>query len=224
MKIIGIVGRAYYNKDNQKIIQVNEMIRNILSSYDDVVSILLLPTNIGSYGDVGNDQLGIIDRKKLDFVLDKCDGFIVPGGTSWYHFDEYVIEYAKRMEKPLLAICVGFQAMCSMFAKKRDKFDMTKRMLDDSHYNHNHWIYVYDGTILKSIVQDDKILINSLHHSYIDFDMRELVVSSRSEDGIVESVELLEHPFFVGIQWHPEYLMDVTSIKIFDTFLGKVIK
>ena len=44
MKIIGIVGRVYYNKDNQEIIQINDYLRRILSLYDDVIYILILPT------------------------------------------------------------------------------------------------------------------------------------------------------------------------------------
>ena len=35
MKLIGIVARAYYNKDNQKIIQLNEAIRLALAKYDE---------------------------------------------------------------------------------------------------------------------------------------------------------------------------------------------
>ena len=45
MNLIGIVGRVYYNRDEQQIVQVNDAIRKVLASYDDVVSVLLLPTN-----------------------------------------------------------------------------------------------------------------------------------------------------------------------------------
>ena len=45
MKIVGIVGRAYFNKDKQNIIQINDYIRRVISNYNDVTSIAILPTN-----------------------------------------------------------------------------------------------------------------------------------------------------------------------------------
>ena len=85
MKIIGIVGRSYYNKDKQKIIQVNECIRKCFSNYDDVTFLAILPTNDCYYVDtkMGEDKLSYKDKTKLDKVLDICDGFVVPGGSYW---------------------------------------------------------------------------------------------------------------------------------------------
>ena len=81
MKLIGIVGRCYYNRDNQEIIQLNDALRQVLTNYNDVTSILLLPTNKESYLELGmsNDKIDEFDKEKLDYILDKCDGFIVPG-------------------------------------------------------------------------------------------------------------------------------------------------
>ena len=66
MNLIGIVGRVYSNKDNQEIIQLNDCIRRVLSSYNDVVSTVILPTNSISYLDInmGDDELGESDKKK----------------------------------------------------------------------------------------------------------------------------------------------------------------
>ena len=226
MKIIGIIGRVYYNKDNQEIIQLNDYLRRILSNYKEIVSILLLPTNNDNYIDIGmgNDN---IDKEKLEYILDKCDGFIIPGGTYWYNFDEYVIEYAIKSKKPILGICAGFQAMCSMFSIDRDKFDMTLKLNSDNHYGRQdeyvHENIIINNTLLKEIIGKDKILVNSLHHDYIDFPMNDLIVSSISHDNVIEAIELSNHPFFLGIQWHPEYLLDDSSKKIFDYFIDKIL-
>lgn len=227
MKLIGIVGRVYYNKDNQEIIQLNDYIRRILSNYKDIVPILLLPTSNNNYIDIGmgNDN---IDKEKLDYILDKCDGFIIPGGTYWYNFDEYVINYSIKNKKPILGICAGFQAMCSMFSINRDKFDMTKKLNNDNHYGKQdkyiHENTIKNNTLLKEIIGKDKIMVNSIHHDYIDFNMKDLTISSISNDNIIEAIELPNHPFFIGIQWHPEYLLDEDSKKIFDYFIDKVLK
>lgn len=229
MKLIGIVGRVYYNRDSQEIIQLNDYIRRVLSSYDDVVSTVLLPTNNISYLDInmGEDKLSSNDMKKLDYILSMCDGFIVPGGTYWYLFDEYVIKHAIDNKKPLLAICAGFQGLCSMFAKDRDKFDMTKKFLEDNnHYGEaNEYVHdslIIENTLLSRVLNKDSIMVNSLHHDYVDFPMIELNVSSISKDNVVEAVELAEHPFLLGVEWHPEYLDDDNSKKIFDSFVDSI--
>ena len=217
-----------YNKDNQEIVQLNDAVRRVMSFYEDVVSFVLLPCNNESYLDkgMGNDEIDDNMKNKLDFLLDKCDGFVVPGGTYWYNFDEYVISYAIRNKKPLLAICLGFQCLCSMFSDDRIKFDMTKRLSDDSHYgdpgDYIHSVKIVEGTLLSKILNKDSIMVNSLHHDYVDFEMKDLIISSFSSDNIIESVELENHPFLVGVQWHPEYLLDDNSKKIFDYFIKKL--
>ena len=214
----------------QHVFQVNEAIRSVMASYDDVTSVALLPTNNGDYleNEVGCDELAKLDIDKLDFILGKCDGFIVPGGTNWYCFDEYVIKHAIKYDKPLLAICVGFQALCSMFAVGRNKFDMTKRLDDRKHYGvvneYRHENYVLKNTKLEKILGSECLLVNSLHHDCVDFDMNKMNIGCYSEDGIIEAVEVLDVDFIVGIQWHPEYLKDENSMKIFDCFVDRIIR
>jgi CTP synthase len=46
-----------------------------------------------------------------------------------------------------------------------------------------------------------------INPAYIErFREHGLVVSGRSVDGRVEALEIAEHPFFVGVQYHPEFL------------------
>ena len=49
MYIVGIVGRAYYNKDNQKIIQTHEAVRKYLSKEENITCITILPTEDKDY-------------------------------------------------------------------------------------------------------------------------------------------------------------------------------
>ncbi|MBQ8682028.1 MAG: gamma-glutamyl-gamma-aminobutyrate hydrolase family protein [Bacilli bacterium] len=229
MKIIGIVGRVYYNKDDQKIIQLNDSVRKVLTNYEDIIPILILPPNHEDYHNIkiGADIIDAESKKKLDYLLDKCDGFIVPGGTYWYKFDEYVINHAIKYNKPLLAICAGFQCLCSMYAIDRYKADMTNRLTDNNHYGEEdkyiHKNIIVKDTLLSRIVGKDIIKVNSIHHDYVDFEMKDLIISSYSEDNIIEAVELPNHSFLIGLEWHPEYLMDEDSKKIFDYFI-KVVK
>lgn len=225
MYIVGIVGRAYYNKDNQKIIQTHEAIRKFLSQEENIICITILPTEDENYIDIipGEDK---ISEKKLDYILNLCDAFIVPGGTNAYNLDEYVINYAIKNDKPLLAICLGFQVLCSMFSKGRTKFDMTKRLKTDTHigppneYKHN--VIIKKDTKLNKILEKDITPVNSVHHDIVDFEMNDLVINAISEDGIIEGVEYPNKKFIIGLQWHPEYLIDEKSKKIREAFIKSI--
>ena len=49
-------------------------------------------------------------------------------------------------------------------------------------------------------------------------------VSSYSDDGLVESFELPEKKFVLGIKWHPELMMtDVSTQRLFKRFVDECI-
>ena len=225
MYLVGIAGRAYYNKDGQKIIQTHEATRKLLMSDDEIVCITLLPVENKDYVDmeIGSDTL---DTKKLDYILDKCDAFIIPGGTYGYRFDEYIIDYAIKNDKPLLAICLGFQIMTSMFAKDRNKFDMTEKGDSSLHHNnpieYSHKVSIQENTLLKRILHKDSIPVNSVHNDIVNFSFDTLVVNALSEDGVIEGVEYPGKKFILGLQWHPEYLMDEYNSEIINTFIAAI--
>lgn len=49
--------------------------------------------------------------------------------------------------------------------------------------------------------------INSLHNQGIDLVGKDLLVTGRDLDGIVQAVEDPSRCFLVGVQWHPEFLL-----------------
>jgi len=55
------------------------------------------------------------------------------------------------------------------------------------------------------------------HHQAIDSPGAGLMVSARSEDGIVEAVELPGKAFCVGVQWHPE---EDDRTELFEAFIA----
>lgn len=222
MHVVGIVGRVYYNKDEQEIIQTHDAVRRYIDSKDDMVAITILPTE-DYYHDItdGTDKL---NYEKINYVLDKCDAFIVPGGTYAYNLDQYVIEYAIKNDKPLLAICLGFQVMCSMFAKKRTKFDMTERIGGIHHGKadeYAHSIEIEKDTLLYSIIGKKRIEVNSVHNDVVKFEMNNLVINARADD-IIEGVEYPNKSFILGVQWHPEYINDNNSKLILDKFVNVI--
>lgn len=60
------------------------------------------------------------------------------------------------------------------------------------------------GSLLRRIVGDTAVGLNSRHKQAIDAVGRGLVVAARAPDGVVEAVEDSAARFILGIQWHPE--------------------
>lgn len=73
---------------------------------------------------------------------------------------------------------------------------------------------VVPGTILESLVGDEVSNAALYHHQAIDQLGKDLKVTAKSSDGIVEAVELDNHPFGVAVQWHPEQTLE--DLRIFE--------
>lgn len=223
MILIGVVTRMYKNLDNQDISQVHEQIRRVLTRYDDVCLISILPTEDDNYNEFnqGKDK---VNYSKLDYILDKCDGFILPGGSYYYNFDKYIISYAVKNDKPLLGICLGFQCIASYFALNRDKFVMQRRVNLDNHYKnpleYAHMVNISKDSLLYKIIKKDTINVNSVHHDIVDFKLNDrVIINAISSDNVVEGIEVKDNKFIVGLEWHPEYIWDDNSSKIFNYFV-----
>ena len=74
------------------------------------------------------------------------------------------------------------------------------------------------GTALHTIV-GDVVSGNVYHHQAIDSVGAGLSVSARSADGIIEAVEIDDHPFGIAVQWHPEVTSDVDG-RLFDALVS----
>ena len=220
--IIGIVGRLYSGESN--IICVEE-VRLAVTKFDGI-PILILPVDKEdlSYKNLYSEE----DIKDLESVLSLCDGFILSGGDTWYRLDEVVIDYAIRRDKPLLAICLGMQALSKVLSgEKRIAYDNTiKNNTLINHLEPNkdyvHSVIIDDNSKLYSIIGDEEITVNS-RHSYHVPELDNTLVSARSSDGLIEGVELKDKKFIIGVQWHPESnLEDEYSKKLFKAFFYKL--
>jgi putative glutamine amidotransferase len=118
--------------------------------------------------------------------------------------------------KPFLGICRGFQMINIGLGGTlyTDIEDQKPGALKHDYYPNYprtylaHKVEVKGGTRLAKILGETDILVNSLHHQGAKDLPAGLIQSAWAPDGLVESVELPDHPFGLAVQWHPEWLMD----------------
>ncbi|OUO89753.1 peptidase C26 [Gordonibacter sp. An230] len=60
----------------------------------------------------------------------------------------------------------------------------------------------------RETADDRSLLANSMHHQAVAAIAPGLLASAVSDDGLVEALEDPTRRFFLGVQWHPEYLAD----------------
>ena len=67
-----------------------------------------------------------------------------------------------------------------------------------------HAARVEAGSELHNIYGASELFINSFHHQAIRDLAPSLKATVWAEDGLIEGVESTEHPWVLGVQWHPE--------------------
>ena len=85
-----------------------------------------------------------------------------------------------------------------------------------------HTVSIDNNSILYGILQTEKINVNSMHHQAINRVGEKFQVAAESEDGFPEAIELQNHPFCIGVQWHPEHMSKKSAEqrKIFASFVS----
>ncbi len=161
-------------------------------------------------------------------VLGTLDGLIVTGGKdvdpARYGQDPHPPTDEPRRDRdawedalltgaiergiPFLGICRGLQVL--NVARGGSLIQHLPDVVGSTRYNAGGGVFTVNevaidaGTRLAEIVPEETLRVKSYHHQAVDALGAGLVVTARSDDGIVQAVELPEHPFGVAVQWHPE--------------------
>ncbi len=139
---------------------------------------------------------------------------------------EFKIAYQAFKKKiPILGICGGQQLINVMLGGTLiqhipDSFDTKinheqKNPRDQG----SHSVTIKKKSKLFKIVKDTSMFVNSAHHQAVDKLGKNLIASAFSDDGIIEGIETSSNNFCIGVQWHPEFLIDKSDIKIFKSFI-----
>jgi putative glutamine amidotransferase len=153
-----------------------------------------------------------------DRILNLCDGFLLPGGYNWNEIDHGIILHAKSLDKPLLGICLGMQAIVDLGLADTTVPNNGYIEHFQTNTKYAHQVMVNVDSKLGKIIGKEYINVNSRHNTQIA-ETSEIQVNAISEDGVVEGIELPNHKFIMGVQWHPEDLDDEASKKLFKEFI-----
>ena len=229
--IIGIISRTCTDSDGDRVICIWEKTRQAIIKKGGI-PFLIVPNQDVEYDSVRpKDVPRMTEEEKNDLksMLNMCDGLLIPGGYKWFEFDEVIYKYALEKNMPILGICLGMQMMCCVDANDGIANDTTIK--NETTINHHqrdskyvHKIDINDNTKLKSIIGNDEIEVNSKHNYHVQ-KTKNLIISSYSEDGLIESVEYPNKNFVLGVQWHPETMLDYDdySNKLFESFINSSI-
>jgi putative glutamine amidotransferase len=95
---------------------------------------------------------------------------------------------------------------------------------DDRRFARNyiaHEVTLEKKSLLGTILGIDRLPVNSLHHQAVKDIPFSLKAAGHADDGVIEALEAPDHPFGLGVQWHPEELVaeHETAGKMFRAFV-----
>jgi putative glutamine amidotransferase len=124
-----------------------------------------------------------------------------------------LLSEALRLRLPILGICRGVQLLNVALGGTLHQH-VPDVVGHDGHAGgrgvfSRHEVYVRSGSGLAAILGRTTLEVPSLHHQAIDRLGTGLSACAWSDDGLIEAAELHDHPFTIGVQWHPEADEDV---------------
>ena len=162
---------------------------------------LLLPggadVDPGRFGEMPHEKLGSIDaiRDETEITL-----------ARW----------AMEEGLPLLAICRGLQVL--NVAQGGSLVQDIQSQIPDAQQHDwyaefprdhlSHSVTILPDAKLADIMEDTTLKVNSLHHQSVKVVAPGLLITAHAPDGVIEAAEAAEQPFVIGVQWHPEELVD----------------
>lgn len=112
---------------------------------------------------------------------------------------------ARRLRRPTLGICRGMQVLAIASGG-----ELVEHIEPEARAHHNPLPFwrarLEPDSALAALLDRGALPINKIHHQAVARAGAGLHVAARDDDGLIQAVEAEDHPFFVGVQWHPEYL------------------
>lgn len=196
-------------------------------------SLLHAAASIGAKLDIEFISSDVDDLNKS--VLNELDGILIPGGFGERGVEGKLdaIDFAIENNVPIFGICLGMQAMVIQFARRHGFNDANSSEFDDNlefpvidlmekqkeikNMGGTMRLGTYDCKLVKGTKTFEAYGVEDIterhrhryefNNEYLeDLQDKGLVIAGKSpDDFLVEIVELDNHPWFVGCQFHPEF-------------------
>lgn len=140
-----------------------------------------------------------------------------------------LITSAMQLQKPVLGVCRGIQLL--NIALGGDIYqDLSSQSPEHASVCHDqpfdyhtpcHTVDVVSGSLLAEITGEESLLVNSMHHQAVRELSPCLSACAYAPGHLTEALEYPGYPFFLGVQWHPEYMWNrqPEQKKIFQAFV-----
>jgi len=159
-------------------------------------------------------------------LLSRVDGLLLTGGDDFdmerlgrgtthpaatrtfgpkQDHDFELVRAAHDVGLPVLGICYGMQLLCLA-----EGGALLQHLPEDRPGSQAHAgdavqpVEVVPGTKLAAALGVGRLPVVSRHHQAVLDPGPALSVSARDDEGLIEAVEKPGHPFYIGVQWHPE--------------------
>ena len=157
------------------------------------------------YGEVAKPGLGTVNPRRT-------------------RYERRLLEAALAAGVPVLGVCGGMQLLNVVrggslvqdlpteVPSARDHQQKTDPAGPD------HVVVIEDDSLLSRLCGPDPLPVNTTHHQAVARVGAGLKVSARTDDGVVEAIEG-PGAFELGVQWHPEALLESRNQGIFAGFV-----
>ena len=146
----------------------------------------------------------VISERNIEEISNICDGLILTGSANDVH-----PKYYNEENKPILGICAGIQELNVIFGGTLFQSIPNHNLKDQS----KHIINIEEDSFLYKIYKKDKLEVNSYHKQAIKDVAPGFRIVARCDDGTIEGIE---KDNVIGVQWHPESVLDM---EIFEGFV-----
>ena len=174
----------------------------------------------------------IADNDSIINTLEHIDGLLLSGGADYnplYAGEEpipalhginserdlpelLITRLAYNRQIPILGICRGIQTIAMALGGKvlQDIGQTTvKHSQDADRSEPTHTVTVEKGSTLYNIYNKEEILyVNSFHHQAVGETGPLFRITATAPDGTIEAIESSEYKSILGVQWHPECLVE----------------
>ncbi len=190
-----------------------------------------------------------LSDETLRTIFSRLDGLLIAGGVD-VHPSEYgesvadycgeidvqrdavelqMIRWALNDKMPVFGICRGIQAM-NIAAGGSLYQDIPVQLEGKLWHQHRegdpynlltHQIDIEPDSKLARVLGEQRAKVNSLHHQSVKDVAPGFRMVARATDGIVEGIESMNGAFALGVQFHPEWLIDddARMVRLFEEFV-----